>query len=105
MQVKLVENVLALINFTQLLLQVVCYVEHLARLALISDVPDLYAEVVARVYVSIVNRRKLGARYRINYVRKEVLARRVFLNHILRTALVELRVNSEIAQANVTLRA
>lgn len=63
LQVKLVEDVLALINFAQLLLQIVRHVEHFARLALVSNVPDLNAKVVARIDVSVVDGRELGTRY------------------------------------------
>ena len=47
LEVKLVEYIFALVNFTQLLLEVLSHVEHLARLPLVPDVPDLHTEVVA----------------------------------------------------------
>lgn len=62
LQVKLIEDVLGLINLAQLLLQVLRHVEELAGLALVPDVPDLDAEVVTRIDVVVVSGRELRPR-------------------------------------------
>jgi len=54
LKIKLVENVLGLVNLAQLLFQVLRHVEELAGLTLVPDVPYLDAEVVTRINVVVV---------------------------------------------------
>ena len=58
LQVELVEDVLRLVYFAEFLLEVLCYVQDLARLILLPHVPYLNAQVVARKEVIIVNGRE-----------------------------------------------
>lgn len=97
LKIKLIENVLRLVNLAQLLFQVLRHVEELAGLTLVPDVPYLDAEVVTRINVVVVGGRELCPRDGIYNVGEEMLARRVLLNHVFRGALVELGVHSEVA--------
>lgn len=105
LEIELVENVLGLVHLAELLLQVLCHVEELAGLTLVPDVPYLDAQVVTRVNVVVVCGRELGPRDGIYNVCEEMLARRVLFNHVFRGALIELRVDSQVAQADIPLGA
>ena len=54
LQVKFIENAFALVHFATLFIQVFSYVERLHRRLVISYVPDLHAQVVARKDVGVV---------------------------------------------------
>ena len=105
LKIKLVENVLGLVNLAQLLFQVLRHVEELAGLTLVPDVPYLDAEVVTRINVVVVCGRELCPRDGIYNVGEEMLARRVLLNHVFCGALVELGVYPEVAKADIALGA
>ena len=105
LEVELVENVFGLVHLAELFLQVLRHVEELAGLALVPDVPYLDAQVVTRVDVIIVGGGELGPRNGVNYVGEEMLPRGVFFDHVLRGALVELRIHPQVAEADVAFGA
>ena len=94
MEIKLVKDILTFIYFAKLLFQVISNIQNLAWLTLVSNVPDLDAEVVSRVHVAVVDRRELGATNRVDNIREKVLSGWHLFDHILGAALLELRVDS-----------
>ena len=55
LQVELVKDVLALVHLTELLFEIIRYVEDLARLPLVPNIPDLDRQVVPGVHVAVVD--------------------------------------------------
>ena len=102
MEIKLIEDVFGLVDLAELLFEVLGHIEHLARLILLPDVPYLYAQVVPREEIVVVDWRELGPRNGIDYIGEEVLARGIVLDHELRRGLVELRGDAQIAHVDVS---
>jgi hypothetical protein len=96
LKIKLIKNIFRLIHLAQLFLKILCDIEELAWLSLVSNIPNLKTKIISSIDVIIVSRWKFGSRYRIDNISEEMLSRRIFLNHKFGRAFIELRRYSEI---------
>ena len=79
LQIEFIEYSFTLVHLTQFIIKVFCHIQCLHWLLVVSNVPNLDWQIVAREDIVIWRRREFRLRHWINYIREEVLARRIFL--------------------------
>ena len=103
LQVKFVKYPLILVHFAQLLIQVLCDVERLDGLLIISHIPNLHCQVVPTKDVVVTRGCKLCLRYGIYYLCEEMLTRWVLSVLKLCCMLAKLTANPKVTVTNVAL--